>query len=152
MKPKTSIPKITVAGILLLAAVAISLPGCSRQPAGAPPAGDASDSNTPAPEPGPVTVEILRDGQTRSVTLDPIAHGTTVEEVMRSIEQFPVEIRGSGTTAFVDSIDGVATGADTGWTYQVDGEQVHEGVGAKRLAPPATISWSFGGWDDAAED
>lgn len=141
---------MTVAGILLLAAVAFSLPGCSREPAGAPPAGDASDGN--ATEPGPVTVEILRDGQSRSVTLDQVAHGTTVEEVMRSIDQFPVEIRGGGTTAFVDSIDGVATGADTGWTYQVDGEPAYEGVGAKRLAPPATISWSFGGWDDVAED
>ncbi len=151
MKPNTSIPEITVAGVLLLAAVALFLPGCSRQPA----AGDASDgppTATSTPEPGPVTVEILRDGQTRSVTLDPIPHGTTVEEVMRSIDQFPVEIRGSGTTAFVDSIDGMTTGADTGWTYQVDGEPAHEGVGVKRLAPPAKISWSFGGWDDVAEN
>lgn len=150
-----SIPRKTFAGILLLAVAAISVPGCSRDPANTPAAGETPASGSPGAterQVGPVTVEIVRDGQTRTVTLDSIRHGTTVEEVMRSIDEFPVEIRGSGTTAFVDSIDGVATGSETGWTYQIDGESVHEGVGGKRLAPPATIRWSFGGWEDLPEE
>lgn len=67
---------------------------------------------------------------------------------MRSIDQVPISIRGSGQTAFVDAIGGQSTSPGKGWTFQVNGEFANQGVGSTTVTPPATIRWSFG---DASE-
>ena len=99
---------------------------------------------------GPVTVKISLQEFDRDdvvIRVEDVEDGTTVEALMRSLPDVRVKIRGSGTTAFVDSLAGVDTGPSSGWTYQVDGEFVNRGIGVTRLEPPATVSWSFKGWE-----
>jgi hypothetical protein len=102
---------------------------------------------------GPVTVKISLSDFDRDdivIRVEDVESGTTVEALMTSLPDVPVEIRGSGTTAFVDSLAGVATGANSGWTYRIDGEFVNRGIGVTRLEPPATVSWSFNGWEETS--
>ena len=121
--------------------------GCSSEPP------KVSDPAPPLDSPqGPVTVEIVHRESIRTLLLEAVPAGTTVETVMRSIEEVPVAIRGSGTTAFIDSIDGVKTGSGTGWTYRINGEFVDRGIGATELVPPATVRWTFGRWDEPPTD
>lgn len=132
-------------GALALGAILAS--GCSSEP---------QKASIPAPPPGtpqgPVTIEIVHQESIQTLQLEAVPAGTTVESVMRSIEEVPVEIRGSGTTAFIDSIDGVKTGSGTGWTYRINGEFVDRGIGSTELVPPATIRWTFGRWDEPPKD
>lgn len=100
---------------------------------------------------GTVVVEYLADGQKQSVVINEVAEGTTLEEVMRSIDEFPVEIQGSGVTAFVDGINGIHTNQREGWTYRVDGQFAGEGIGSLELHPPTTITWRFGSWNENGE-
>lgn len=74
---------------------------------------------------------------------------TTIETAMRQIDEVDIVITGSGTTAFVQSIDDVATDASRGWTYTVDNEFATEGIGTTRLRPGQTVRWKFTTFDDA---
>lgn len=98
-----------------------------------------------------MTLEFTRDDQIKTLVVDSVAGGTTLESVMRSIDEVPIVIRGGGVTAFVQEIDGLTTSASEGWTYQADGKFVNEGIGSYELTPPVTITWKFGDWDDAGE-
>ncbi|MEO1619070.1 MAG: DUF4430 domain-containing protein, partial [Planctomycetota bacterium] len=73
--------------------------------------------------------------------------GETLESVMRKIEDRQIEISGAGTTAFLQSIDGVGNEGSKGWTFKVDGEFAMQGIGSTELNPPAEVIWSFGGFD-----
>lgn len=124
---------------LLLIAIAFApLIGCGKrpQPVAAPGAT------------GTVTMEIDFGDHSESIRIDGVESGTTLEAVMRSIDQLPISIRGSGVTAFVDGIGNVSTNSSEGWTFQVDGEFANQGIGSTTLSPPTTIRWSFG---DASE-
>jgi hypothetical protein len=104
---------------------------------------------------GPITVEIeTPSGQIKRLTAPDVAAGTSVESLMRSLEEVEVAIRGSGTTAFVQSLDGTATGTGKGWTFTIDGEFAMKGIGQTELEPPATIRWSYGEFsvDSASDD
>nr|WP_286177754.1 DUF4430 domain-containing protein [Rhodopirellula sp. JC639] len=112
--------------------------GCSRTPP--PPAADANV--------GVVTVEILSgDTDKRSIQVPDVADGATLESVMRMVEEVPVSVSGSGTTAFVDSIGDVQTDATQGWTFKVDGEFANQGIGQTVLHPPTTVTWSYGAFE-----
>ena len=76
--------------------------------------------------------------------IEEVRAGTTLEAVMRRIDQIPVTIGGSGATAFVDKIGETATSGSEGWTYTVDGEFAMKGVGQTTLSPPTTVEWTFG--------
>ena len=97
---------------------------------------------------GTVTIEIESGDDRATFEVMDVAAGTTLESLMRSIDQVPVSIQGSGLTAFVDGIDGQSTSGSEGWTFEVDGEFANEGIGSITLTPPTTITWSYG---DASE-
>ncbi len=85
------------------------------------------------------------DAPVKEIVVNDVADGTTLEELMRTLDG--VSVKGSGTTAFVDKIDDVQTGGSEGWTFKVDGEFAKQGVGKTILHPPTTISWRFGSFD-----
>lgn len=123
---------LTVTSVLLLLAGVI---GCQSSPP--PPVADAAV--------GVVTIQITNgDGAPQSIEIADVADGATLESVMRSIEDIPIELSGSGSTAFVSSIGDVKTDASQGWTFKVDGEFANQGIGLTVLHPPTTIQWSFG--------
>ena len=94
---------------------------------------------------GVVTMLIQSDdGSINSIELDDVADGATLESVMRSLDEIPVEISGSGSSSFVESIGGISTDSSEGWTFKVDGEFANQGIGQTVLHPPTTIRWTFG--------
>lgn len=117
-------------GVLFLA-----LMGCSSSPAR-----PINDSAT-----GVVTLEIDGAGESVKMTVDRLPAGCTVETVMqRAVDQgLDAEITGSGTTAFVASINGSAGSGTMGWLFKVDGEFSERGIGTTELDPPATITWVY---------
>lgn len=119
----------------LAVAMALVL-GCQKAPA-PPAAGAAPPANT-----GTVTIEI-EGSPGKSMEVEGVAQGTTLETVMQSLDQIPVTITGSGTTAFVDAIGDKATSGSEGWTFKVDGEFANAGIGSTVLSPPTTVTWSY---------
>ena len=122
--------------LLLALALAVCLSGCSRPTAPQP--------EVAAAEPGTVTVVIEIGGQEVRREVEQVQPGTTIAEVMSRIEEPAIEIIGSGSTAFVDSIGELGTTAGLGWTFRVNGEWADRGVGDYALEPPAEIRWSHG--------
>lgn len=115
--------------------------GCSNQyvaPVAVPPPTRGTEPT------GTVIVEVVLADQTRKVKVRDVASLATVESIMQSVEGIPVEITGSGTNAFLHSIDGKATSGGKGWTYKVNGKFINEGIGSFEVIPPATIRWEFG--------
>ena len=95
-----------------------------------------------------VTIEVKRGDHTDSIRIENVVTGTTLESLMRSIDDMPVTIQGSGVTAFVDRIGDMATSGSEGWTFKVDGKFANQGIGSTTLTPPTTVTWSYG---DASE-
>ena len=95
---------------------------------------------------GPVVMEIDLGGKMQTITIDDVTQGTTLETVMRGIDEIEMDISGSGTTAFVNRIGDVATGSTEGWTFEVDGEYAKQGIGSTKLSPPTTVAWSYGSY------
>ncbi|MEO1526421.1 MAG: DUF4430 domain-containing protein [Planctomycetota bacterium] len=94
---------------------------------------------------GTVTVQFVTDGsEPLEVQVPDVAVGETLESVMRKIEDRQIEISGAGTTAFLQSIDGVGNEGSKGWTFKVDGEFATQGIGKTTLSPPTTVEWSYG--------
>ncbi len=96
---------------------------------------------------GTVTVEVAIADEVKVWSIEDVAAGTTLENVLRSADDFPIEISGSGTTAFVSSIAGKSTSASEGWTYTIDGRHAPAGIGTTAITPPATVRWKFAGAD-----
>lgn len=107
-----------------------------------------TESTAPA---GTVTVEIALQGEVKTVQINDVEQGATVEAVMRRMEDPVVQINGSDTTAFVHTIGDVATAGREGWTFKIDGEFSPQGVGSATLHPPTTISWRFGDFSPPSE-
>ncbi|EMI15377.1 hypothetical protein RMSM_07706 [Rhodopirellula maiorica SM1] len=95
-----------------------------------------------------VTVVIQGNDEKQTFTRTDIPTGATVEQVMRSIDEVPVTITGSGMTAFVSEIDGVSTTSSEGWKYKVDGVHADKGIGSTKLDAASTITWAFGSYED----
>ncbi|WP_161604331.1 DUF4430 domain-containing protein [Roseiconus nitratireducens] len=120
---------------LTLASCLIGSAGCESPPP-TPPADAAT---------GIVAVEILQeDAPPRRLEIPDVADGTTLAAVMQSISEVPIEISGSGSTAFVQSIGDRTTEGTKGWTFKIDGQFVNRGVGQTTLHPPTTVQWSYG--------
>ncbi|MCC9643918.1 DUF4430 domain-containing protein [Rhodopirellula sp. JC740] len=102
---------------------------------------------------GTVTIEfVLEDGTEKTHAIEDVASGTTLESLMRDLDEPKMEIGGEGTTAFIHSIDGVSTSATQGWTYTIDGEFAKTGVGTTKLDPPTTVRWKFTAFEEAMAD
>ncbi len=99
---------------------------------------------------GEVTLEfVIDEDTTKSYVVDNVAEGSTLEALMGNLSAPKMEIGGEGTTAFVNSIEGVSTNATHGWTYTVDGEFATKGIGTMELNPPTTIVWKYTTFEEA---
>lgn len=96
---------------------------------------------------GRVKLEFVLGDDVKVIELEDVAGGTTLESLMRDIPEPEMEIKGTGTTAFVNQIGDQATSASEGWTFRVDGEFAHQGIGTTELEPPTTIRWTFGDFE-----
>lgn len=129
---------------LLLVAILLPL-GCRNDA--------APEAASPTPEAtGTVTLEFELEGEQKSVTIENVASGTSLEEVMRRVESPEIEMSGSGTTAFVSRIGELDTGGREGWTFKVDGKFSPTGVGATMLNPPTTVSWRYGDFSPPSDE
>lgn len=127
-----AVQRILTFALLLLSA------GCDRS---GPPVADVPASLRAS---GTVTVEIVTADGVETFHLTDVLQGTTVEAVMRRIDGLPIEITGSGTTAFVERIGGKSASGDEGWIYEVDGESAQRGIGVTKLSVPAKVTWRYG--------
>ncbi len=151
-------PVAVIAGCVLV----VLASGCRQEAPPQPTTPESSATDTASAKTGTVTLEIFqpnndgsKDGaqaaQAEFTETFDVADGTTVEEVMRKIEQPEIVITGSGVTAFVQSIDGVATDASRGWTYTIDDKFANEGIGSIKLAPSQKIQWRFTTLEEATK-
>jgi hypothetical protein len=123
-------------------------PAASDPAAATQPGVGIQAGNDPAVESGTVTLEIQRSDSLATFEIADVQQGTTLEDVMRSVTQIPISIRGSGVTAFVDGIGEQSASGNEGWVFRVDGVHANQGVGSTVLTPPVTITWVFGDTDD----
>jgi hypothetical protein len=106
-----------------------------------------------APEGAGGTIEVVftfddkRPAIAQEVTVD---QPLSVEAVMRKLDEPAIELSGSGTTAFVRSIEGLETVAGRGWLYEVDGQWAERGIGQTTVAPGSEIRWRYGEFASAA--
>ncbi|EMI55000.1 DUF4430 domain-containing protein [Rhodopirellula sallentina] len=153
---------ITCWGLVALCVGAITLSGCRAQTT-TQSADDAETTDVAGETIGSVTVTIVNSDKTASdesaEAREPlfeksfdVGEGTTLESVMKKIENPGVVISGSGVTAFVQSIGGVETNAERGWTYTIDGEFATEGIGSTELKPGQTVRWRFTSFEEAMAD
>jgi len=125
----------------------IASAGCTPQDTSTTARDDVTSSDT-----GTVTLKIQINEESPTVIDVPeVSDGATLETVMRSLDDIDIGISGSGTTAFVNSIQGKETSADKGWTFQIDGEHANQGIGTTVLHPPTTVEWSFGSFADTMQ-
>jgi len=124
--------------LLLLGSI---LTGCQRETADTV----ANESSQSAESTGTVTVEVEQANGVQTYQVPDVAAGSTVESVMRALDEADMVITGTGTNAFVHQIGEVATGGGEGWTYTIDGELADKGIGSTTIDPPVTIRWEFGG-------
>lgn len=121
-----------------------------------------SSSDTAATKTETVTLEIFKSaeekiaGESKTPTADyietfDVAAGTSLEDVMRQVDQPEIVITGSGATAFVKSIDGVASNASRGWTFTIDDEFSNVGIGSVKLTPPQTVRWRYMTMEEASQ-
>jgi len=95
------------------------------------------------------------DGKTRR--FEPIAwhEGMTVLDLMQSCKgsdgkALKFEHRGSGATAFLTSIDGVANESGRGskaWIFRVNDKLGNRSFGTTELKPGDTVLWHFGKYE-----
>ncbi|MFG0291333.1 MAG: DUF4430 domain-containing protein [Rhodopirellula sp. JB044] len=153
---------ITCWGLVVLCVGAITLNGCRAQTT-TQSADDATTTDVAEQTIGSVTITIVNSDKTASdesaEAREPlfeksfdIGEGTTLESVMKKIENPNVVISGSGVTAFVQSIGDVETNAERGWTYTIDGEFATEGIGSTELKPGQIVRWRFTSFEEAMAD
>ena len=130
----------------MLGTIFLAIAGCSGSAVEvAPPKSDASA--------GTVTVVIAtEDGGEIRKEMPGIASGTTIAQIMRSIDDPEIKMRGSGSTSFVESIGGIGTAEGKGWTFRVNGEWADRGVGDYTLEPPAEVRWTHGSFQEKVEE
>ena len=132
-------------GLVLLCFLLVSA-GCDSGPAEIPP-----EAQVPGDKPletGTVTLQIQGSGEPLTIEIAEVLTGATLEQVMRSVTQIPVSIRGSGITAFVDGIGDRSASGTEGWVFRVDGVHANQGVGSTVLTPPVTVTWVYGDAND----
>ena len=135
--------------LVLLCSLVVSA-GCISEPKSSSP--EASVKKDAAVDTGTVTLEIQGSGEPLTIEIADVSVGTSLEDLMRSVTQIPVSIRGSGVTAFVDGIGDQSASGTEGWVFRVDGVHANQGVGSTSLSPPTTVSWIYGDADDLVID
>jgi len=137
-------PGLRFAGGILVFATLVGSLGCGRS---APP----PPASVPEAAGGTIAV-VFSFGDERPEIVREVAvdQPRTVEAVMRKIDAPAIELSGSGTTAFVRSIEGLETTAGRGWLYEVDGQWAERGIGQTTVSPGSEIRWRYGEFATAA--
>ena len=100
-----------------------------------------------------VFVDIQFNGRAEDLKLEITcgAEATVFSATQKALEESEVEFeyRGTGETAFVDSIGGVVNekAAGDNWVYRVNGELGKVGCGVANLENGDRITWSFGKYE-----
>ncbi len=123
----------------------------------------SSESNVaarsaPAVSTGNESVSLTIDfGDGRRTEFKPIAwrEGMSVRDLTRETPRpaRKLEVQGSGESAFLASLDGVANeGADgRNWTYTVNGERGDRSFAIYGLRPGDRVVWTFGSQDESVK-
>ncbi len=114
-----------------------------RMPTTSPP----TTSQSPGEAVGTVRVLIQIDSETEPKDLEiPWRKGTTAFDALLALKAQGIEIRhrGSGATAFVESIDGVEnTGSGRNWLFYVNEKKGKQGSGASTLQAGDVVLWTY---------
>jgi Domain of unknown function (DUF4430) len=100
---------------------------------------------------GTVTIVIDDGNEVVEQKIENVTAGTTVEQLMKQLDDPTVKISGTGTTALVTAIRGKTNSGGEGWTYRVNDEWADRGIGTFELTPPATIRWKHGDLSEMQE-
>lgn len=109
--------------------------------------GPAGNQGSPAPAPSTITVTISADGSVGGggaagpITLT-FEEGATVYDALAGAG-WSVLADWGAFGAYVTSINGVAAGPNTGWTYTVNGSQPNYACSSYTLSDGDVIRWTF---------
>ncbi len=132
------------AEICLVSALACVLAavGCRQEPIGAPDIELAAKKDkanaTVVIDPG--------DGQSKTYKDVGVGEKTTVIDALESLKSrgLAFESRGTGATAFVESINGIKnTGSGKNWIYYVNDKKSTVGAGVYVLKPDDIVLWKY---------
>src|SRR3954462_3421245 len=92
-----------------------------------------------------VTID-FGDGKPKSFDSIVSHEGGTVADVLSDLPNVAIQQKGSGSTAFLVSIDGVANDDAAGryWMYSVNGKTADRSFAIYKLQPGDHVLWTFG--------
>ena len=99
---------------------------------------------------GTVTLAIDFGGDKRSKSIDVVCSPESTVllslERAQNMNKLKVDVRGTGETAFLNSIDGVGNEGASGknWVYRVNDELGDKSAGVYPVKPGDAISWTYG--------
>jgi hypothetical protein len=116
---------------------------------------DSPNAERPADEVVAGTVELRVDysGEKKNRTFKvPCSADSTVFSILRrakNMGDLDFDSQGSGTTAFVHSIDGVMNSGRRGnnWVFRVNDQLAKESCGSLAVAPGDVVEWKFGEYE-----
>jgi hypothetical protein len=114
------------------------------------PSNGAAATSPAVPAGNTVSLEIdFGDGQPRTYLPVPWRKGMTVRDLTRETQRADIKlvVRGTGASAFLDNLDGVANeGADgRNWLFSVNGEPGDRSFAVYELQPGDQVLWTFSG-------
>ena len=131
-------------GLLTIGLITISvISGCDSGPG-------TKTADTPKREIGTVdlAVDFGKDKKPLSIAVVCSEDSTVLSTLERAhnMKELELEFRGSGETAFVESINGVKNEGAGGnnWIYRVNGKTGDKSAGIYKVDPSDKISWQFG--------
>ena len=99
---------------------------------------------------GTVLLEVNFGDQKPSKSIDVVCSPDSTVllslERAQQLDKLKFQVKGSGETAFLESIDGVANSAENGkyWTYRVNETLGDKSAGVFAVKPADKITWTFG--------
>jgi len=132
------LPRIAVGGVGLALAALIVSAGCS------PSEGEAGDEQPPVAH----TLSIEAADERREFQIE-VARRSSVLDLLKAAEEqgkLEFEFVGSGGSAFVTAIDGLANARDDAtryWVFYVNGQMAQRGCGVVRLEPGDRVRWVY---------
>lgn len=136
--------------VLLLSCAPFALAGCSSQSGEAPAADESAQTADGASDEAALSVQVVVDSSAAdgSASFDgavDLAAGATVLDALEATG-LDVVVENSTYGAYVDAIDGLATGAHgsaSGWVYTVNGESIMENADSYELADGDAVAWTY---------
>jgi len=148
-------PKFSKTVLLSLVALLCAFPlvGCLHDSPQAEPLADSSKASAQAT--CQLRIEFGDDGAVKELEL-PCPEGETVFGLLLAAdadERIELDATGSGPTAFIKAIDGVANQGGKGhnWVYYLNDQLGDRGAGVCPVKPGDQVRWVFGSYQPANE-